>query len=152
MDHHGRVEQSSLGLERRSDDDHRLKRGALCDQRPDRLEHRVGQRLLAEQVIDRVSRQSQLGEHDHGRVLIRGGARELHRALGVERGVGDPHVGHGGGDAHEPVAVERMKGVHYEVTLATRRPRRCNSRRATARVCSFPARDRTPTRNRGMPL
>ena len=39
--------------------------------RPERVEHRVGDRALAQQVVDRVGREPELGEHDERGVVVR---------------------------------------------------------------------------------
>ena len=106
---------------------------------------RPGQRLLVQEVVDRVPGKPEFGESDE-----RGVSSEARRASSSVRsalnaGSAIRTVRDGRGHADEAVAVERVKSVvHRDFTLATSGPGRCNCPRVAPRICSFPARDRTP--------
>ena len=64
VDHHGGVEQPGLVPQRRADDDHRQQVGAGLGRSPSRPSCTASStRVLAEQVVDGVAGQGQLGEH-----------------------------------------------------------------------------------------
>ncbi len=66
MDDDGAVEDAVAEPQRRPDDEHRPKvSGALDDDGKRRL-GAVKQRILQEQVLDRVAGQAELGEDSHG--------------------------------------------------------------------------------------
>ena len=69
----------------------------------------VEQRILQQQIVDRVGRQAELGkDHDRraGLVALRGQPQRLAEIVG---GVGHPGARHAAGDAHELVGVERIE-------------------------------------------
>ena len=109
MDHHRGVEQPELGVQRRADDDHRRQRGAGVRDPFDRLDHGVGQRLLVQQVVDRVAGDAQLREDHQRGVGVRGARGQRERPLGVVVGIADPDVRDRGGHAREAVPVERVE-------------------------------------------
>ena len=67
------------------------------------------ERPLVKEVFDRVRGQAELRKDDHRRVTIGRSVRELQRALGVERRLGNPYAGNSRGDADEAVAVDRAE-------------------------------------------
>ena len=144
VDHHGGVEQPVLGPDRGADDDHRLERRALGDDPLDPAEHAVGQRLLVEQVLDRVARQAELGEHHERGAPLGRAPRERQRALGVDRGLGDLHAWHGRREPDETMLVEGAergsRGRRGTGSSAHERSQIAASRRRSASGAVAPAR------------
>ena len=123
VDHEADVEDAVLRPQRPADDDHRQQLAAGGDELLDGVEHRVGQRVLLEEVVDRVRREPELGEDDDRRALVRRARGEPERALEVEDGLGRAQVRHRGGHAREPVAVERVEGHRAARYPSTGTPR-----------------------------
>ncbi len=96
----------------------------------DRLLHRVQQRVLQQQVLDRVPRQRQFGEHREGHALRVALARHRQHGLGIALGIGEMRARGAGGDAGEAVRVERSE-VHARTLArhARQGKRRRHSRR-----------------------
>ena len=99
--------------QRRADREHRDQFGAGQDQPADFAFDRVEQRVLKQQIVDRVSRQAQLGEHHQPDPrLVAAGEQCLNRA-GVMPGLGDRGLRHAGADADELVPVGRKERGHF---------------------------------------
>ena len=81
------------------------------------VRHRVAQRLLVKEILDRIPGEAELREDHEGGVLLGRPPRELERALRVEGRVREPDSGDRGGDAHESVAVERSEGLRAVPTF-----------------------------------
>ena len=109
MDHDRGVVEPVRHAQRRADHQHREQRLRGLDDLGDQFLDLVEQRILQQQILDRVGRQSQLGkDHDRrtGLVALGGKPERLAKIVG---GVGDPRARHAAGDAHELVGVERIK-------------------------------------------
>ncbi len=109
MDYDGGVEQAALGPQRRAHHQDGPQTGAVRDDPLDRVVHPVKQRMLMQEVVDRVGGQPELGEDHQRRAGIVRLSRERDRVLRVVLGLRDPNVRHGRRHAHEVVAVERVK-------------------------------------------
>ena len=72
VDHHGAVEHPRALHQRRTDHEHRHQVGTRRDDLGDRRAHAREQRVLQDQVVDRVAAQAQLREHRHRDVRRRG--------------------------------------------------------------------------------
>ena len=83
----------------------------MRDEPLDRVEHRVEQRVLVQEVVDRVCGQPELGKDHQRRARIVRPLRECERTLHVVRRLRDADLRHGRRDADEVVAVERLKGA-----------------------------------------
>ena len=109
MDHDGGVEEAALEAQRRADDEHRKEAARSLDELVDGALDGVEQRVLEQEIVDRVGRQAQFGK-DHQRGVKRIAFAREPQGLGeVGRHVGDPHARHAGGDADEVVGVERIE-------------------------------------------
>ena len=97
--------------QRRADDEHRQQLARGGDDGLQRGLDAVEHRVLQHEVLDRVARQAQLGEHGHRDAVLVAGAREPQDGFRVRGRVGDRHAPRAGGHAREPVLVERAE-VH----------------------------------------
>ena len=112
MDRDRAVVKLPMRAQRRADDKHREPVPAGLDQTIDLGLDRVEQRILKQQIVDRIGREAQLGEHhqpDPRRVAL--GEQRLDR-LGIMGGLGHRHMGHAGADADELMPVGRKERGH----------------------------------------
>ena len=111
VDDDGAVVDPVAVAQRRADHDQRQQvRGALDDggeRALDVVEHGV----LQHEVLERVAGQRHLGEERHDDALLRALARAAQHHLRVGGRIGDGHAARAGGDACEPVLVDRAE-VH----------------------------------------
>jgi hypothetical protein len=119
VDHHGGVEEPVGVPQRRPGDDHRQQVGAGGDDRVQTLVDGVEHGVLAEQVVQRVPGERELGEHGHGDTGCRQPAADVDHALGVAAGIGDEDIGGARGNPGEAVRVQRVK--RHAVILPDRR-------------------------------
>ncbi len=116
VDHHRTVVDPVALAQWGSDDEHGTQVGARLDDRRDRPVDRLEQRVLQEQVVDRVAGQAQLGEERHRDALVVTAARLGKDRLRVGGGVGDRDRQGAGGDPREPVRVGRFEVHTHSVT------------------------------------
>ena len=95
----------------RADQEQRAEAGGGGDHPLRRGLDRVEQRLLQQQVLDRVGRERQLREYRHRRPGLVAGPREIEHRGGVAIRVGGVAASGAGGDAGEAVPVERAEGL-----------------------------------------
>ena len=119
VDDHGGVEQPRPVPKRCADDDHRQQVGTGGDDGGQTLVHRVEHGVLAEQVVQRVAGQGQLGEHGDRDAGLGQPPTDVDDALRVAPRIGDVDVGGARGDPGEPVRVQR--GERHAVILAEAR-------------------------------
>jgi hypothetical protein len=108
VDEHRAVEETALGDERCADDDDRRQLRGGGDDVAERLQRRVQQRRLAEQVLVGIGGETELGEDDDCCALAVRGARQRDCRFAVGARITHAHVGHGARDAHEAVVIERV--------------------------------------------
>ncbi len=68
MDHDGGVEQGAEPAQRRAHDQHRKQRARGFDDRRDAALDRIEQRVLKQQVVDRVGRKAELRKQHQRRL------------------------------------------------------------------------------------
>ena len=118
----GAVVEPVAVLQRGTDDDDRKQVDARADHVHQGLIHRVEQWLLQQQVVDGIAAEAQLGEHGDRGALVVALPRQVDRALGVGRGVGDGHWQGARGDPGEPLVVGAQK-LHAAQSGSTPRAR-----------------------------
>ena len=116
MDHHGTVVDAVALAQRGTDDEYRTQVGACLHDRPDRVVRSLEQRVLQEQVVDRVAGQAQLGEERHRDAFVVTAAGLCQDGLRVGPGVADGDRQRAGGDPREPVRVGRFEVHTHSVT------------------------------------
>ena len=111
MDHDRAVHDPGAVQERRADHDDRQQGRRALDDRVDRGQHAVEQRVLHQQVVDGVAAQRQLGEDRQRHRLVVALPGLLEHDLRVARGIGDRDRNRAGRDPSEAVGVRRPE-VH----------------------------------------
>lgn len=115
-DDRGVVDAVSVA-QRRAYHQHRQQVGGGRDDVEQRIFDGVEQRVLQQDVLDRVAGQRQLGKYGQRHRVVVAFAGHPQNRLGVGRGVPDRGVVCAGGDPHKPVAVGRVE-VHCPHILA----------------------------------
>ena len=105
--HHRAVVQPVAPPQRRADDEQRRQGGGGPGEGAERLERRVEQPPVEQQIVDGVAGQAQLGEGDDGGAAARHAVPLPGQALRVRGRVGDRHGVRARGDAREALVVER---------------------------------------------
>ena len=112
MDRKCRVVEPPARAHRRAHEQHRRQVAAFGQDARHRLLHRLQQRGLLQQVVDRVGRQAELREQHDGGTGSRGAAGHGQRLPGIERGIGHAHPWRADGRAHEAVGVDVVESRH----------------------------------------
>ena len=118
MDRDRAVVELPMRAQWRADDKHRKAFAARLQQAVDLALDRVEQRVLKQQIVDRIGREAQLGKHhqpDPGPIAL--GEQRLDRR-GVARGVGYRDERYAGADTEEIMPVGREKRRHRGPVLA----------------------------------
>ena len=111
VDDDGAVVDPVAVAQRRPDHDQRQQVGRALDHGGERALDVVEHGVLQHEVLERVAGQRQLGEERHDDALLRALARAAQHHLRVGGRVGDRDAARAGGDAGEPVLVDRAE-VH----------------------------------------
>ena len=105
-DDHGAVVQALVAPHRRADDEGARELARRRHEVGDRALHAVEQRLLQEEVVDRVGRQPELGEqHEVDRAFL-AFAQEFQSLAGITRGIADGDPRRARGDPHHALAMD----------------------------------------------
>ena len=142
VDHHRAVVDAVAMAQRRADHEQRQQLGGPLGHGGQRALHVVEHRVLEHEVLERVARERHLGEQRDRHALLRALARLAQHHLRVGRRIGDRHAAGAGGDAGEPVLVDRAE-VHVEresYPLRRRDERREPARDADVRAPAQPQR------------
>ena len=100
--------------QRRADEQQRPQAGRFGDHPGGFFLHGIEQRLLQQQILDRVGRQPEFGEDRQRRTRIVAGLREGEHRVGVARGLGRVAAARAGRHPGEAVAVEGVEGGRSE--------------------------------------
>jgi hypothetical protein len=92
--------------ERRTHEEQRQQLARPCDQVLDGAFHRIEERVLKEQVLDRVARENELGKDDESRAPVMGFARGAQHRCRIGGRVRQRRSDRAGGDARETVPVD----------------------------------------------
>ncbi len=122
MDHERRVVEPAGMAERRADDQHGGEGGGLLQHRLDGLFHRVQNRVLEQQILDRIAGQCQFREDRHRHAAPVAVTCHRQHGFGIAGGVRQRRLGGAGGHPGKPLSVERTE-VHVKICRG-RRPRR----------------------------
>ena len=112
VDHDGGVVDAMTVTQRCADDQHGQQLGGCRDDLDQRLLDGVEQRVLQQDVLDRVAGQRQLREDRQRDAVVVAGAGQPQHRLRVRRRVGDRRVMGASGHPHEPVPVSAIE-VHH---------------------------------------
>lgn len=85
----------------------------------------IEQRVLQKDVLDRVTRQRELGEHGHGDAVVVTLARDPQHRLGIGGRIRQHRAVGAGGHPHEPVTVGGVE-IHGPPIVARHPPHRGN--------------------------
>ena len=112
MNNERTVVELTLGPERGADRDHRKPVAARGDQAVDFALDRVEQRVLEQQIVDRIGRETEFGEYHqrHPRRVALG--EEGKHGVGVAPRLANRNPRHAGADPGELVSVGRKKRGH----------------------------------------
>jgi hypothetical protein len=103
----GTIVESAGMAQRRTEDEERPQCPARLCQGSDRPLDAVEERVLEQQVVDRIGGERELGEdRERGALLMRRPGEREDR-LGIRGGVGDVRAQRAGGDARETLVIER---------------------------------------------
>ncbi len=109
MDDDSAVVDAMTKAQRRPDDqDGHQPRGGFNDRGEPALDG-IEQRILLDQVLDRIAGQAQLGENRDRRRLLVAGIGRCQDSPGVGRGIGDMGRGDTGRHARKSVSVDRVE-------------------------------------------
>jgi hypothetical protein len=118
MDHDGGVVDPVRIPQRCTDHQHRHQLGGCLGDVEHRVLDAVQQRVLQQDVLDRITGQGELWkDRERDAVVVTGPGHAQHR-LGVRRGVGEGCVVGAGGHPREPLAVGR-KEIHASLLPET---------------------------------
>ncbi len=107
--------------QRRADDDQRMDGRRSLDEFDERCVDGVEQRLLLQEIVDRVRGHSKLGkQHERGAVLV-SVSRQFDRPRNVESRIGDSHGRRRDGDSDEAMRVQTIERMGHEVRPGGRR-------------------------------
>ena len=107
-----------MRAQRRADDKHREPFAARLQQAVDLALDRVEQRVLKQQIVDRIGRQAQLGKHHQPDPRPSPSASSASTAAALRAGLGYRDVRHAGADTEEIMPVGREKRRHRGPVLA----------------------------------
>ena len=117
MNHHRGIEEPTFTAQQRSDDQHRVEVARGRDDLSQRCLRPIEQRILQQQIVDGIRRQSQFGKQHHTDVARMPRRRQLQMGTCGEDRIGNPPARHAGGDTQEAMAVHAVETSHP--TLAT---------------------------------
>jgi len=112
VDDEAAIVEPPLPPQRRADDENRRQLAARRDEALDRAGNAVEHGVLKQEIVDRIGRQAQFGEHHQRDAGLVARGDQSQRLIGVRRRLGNRNPRHAGGDPHELVPVGREKPGH----------------------------------------
>ena len=106
---HGAIVDAAAVSERRSEEGESAQRRRFLDDPRDRLHHAVEQRVLQQEIIDRVGRERELGEHQNGHAALVARSQHPQDRRGIGGGVSDRDACSAGGNAREAMAIDGVE-------------------------------------------
>ena len=112
MDDDAAIEEASRMPQRRADDRDGIELAARREQPLDLAFDLVEKRVLEQQILDCVSRQTQFGKEHHRDALVMPGGEEFEDLVGILQRLGDGGPRNAGGDPDQLMRVRGKKRGH----------------------------------------